>query len=1189
MSSKGGGVDAPPRAGSARGVFAPRKQASAPKGASATGAKEGSAIRKDRASEPGAHADYVFRLAAGAAPAAGTFAGARAGAFGLGPGACQVLFRQAAAPRREAAAGPLAPGLQVSDPGEPAEVQAEAVAARVMASPDAAGARAHPPLPAAAPTSTASPSADGGSPLSAPERAFFEPRFGRGLDHVRLHTSAEASRSAQALSARAYTLGQHIVFGDGEYAPGTASSQRLLAHELAHVVHGTTSGPPRVMRQQGPAQQPPAQQQTPPQVPVPAPPAARVALTGSVGDGGANAPADVRAVQDRLLALRFLSTAAHAAEAVTVPTPPQPGTTPQPAQPGTTPQPVQPGTVAVTSIPRTMRALNVFALSALGQPLLLIAPGSPLEAALNVTPIAGAGSVSLGGSVGSGGANAVADVVLVQDRLLATGYLAPPDHRTESAAVAAVTGAVPASAIPRTLGALLHVLRDAGRTASQVAPGTPEESALNAPPAYAADAPQVATITLAGTVGAGGANAVGDVRTIQDRLRDLGFLSAAAATAERPGRRATGPVADAAIPQTIVAIARFQDEALGAGVAAPADQIGPGTAGASALNAPPRRRVVALERGAVRITAAVGDGAANNPADVRAVQDRLLAIGLLAPADHAAEQVNVQTATAPVTGIPRTIAAIVRFHREIVRSSLAQIRTTGRDVDLLNEPPRFRPARVEIGAPVGTGGTNAPADVRAVQERLHDLGYLSDAGFSAEAVSSTAGANVAATALVATIAALSSLQTTLGQGRVTVSGLCTPGDMTHRLLIDPRLPPPMTATITGSVGGGGRNNAADVTLVQSRLRELGFLSTVAFLSERPATGTTGRIADAAIPQTIAAVGAFLMAAAGSTGNRLDAGGMGMRVLADPSYGTTTIINPNATNLAAGPPPGTFSHEVQQIISAIEIAEAGRGRGERPATLQNAAGTPASFGKAQLIGGTAVEVLRHNPAFAQVYGLDRAALTSLQNIGANTVTHYDGIFALVRVGGVTEAALQGLISNYVTTNGARFHRETGLFDADITAMFRAAQFRRHIAGATLAQVPNLMNAATSPDAAANIAALGFRRDTVEHYVSVPRHLGENRQGFVTRALFLSQHGQQLRDAMTDAHGIAIGRQLVADDFALMQRRAAALRITLTTQQRAEVTARMHNSGSGNVDAFLRDLPGTRRDPYVSGNFLPNWTP
>jgi outer membrane protein OmpA-like peptidoglycan-associated protein len=53
---------------------------------------------------------------------------------------------------------------------------------------------------------------------------------------VRIHDDQVAADSARALSARAYTVGRDIVFGAGEYAPGTAAGRHLLAHELAHVV-----------------------------------------------------------------------------------------------------------------------------------------------------------------------------------------------------------------------------------------------------------------------------------------------------------------------------------------------------------------------------------------------------------------------------------------------------------------------------------------------------------------------------------------------------------------------------------------------------------------------------------------------------------------------------------------------------------------------------------------------------------------------------------------------------------------------------------------------------------------------------------------------------------------------------------------------------------------------------------------
>lgn len=55
------------------------------------------------------------------------------------------------------------------------------------------------------------------------------------LSVVRVHTDAGAAQSARELHARAYTVGSHIVFDAGEYAPHTVAGQHLLAHELAHV------------------------------------------------------------------------------------------------------------------------------------------------------------------------------------------------------------------------------------------------------------------------------------------------------------------------------------------------------------------------------------------------------------------------------------------------------------------------------------------------------------------------------------------------------------------------------------------------------------------------------------------------------------------------------------------------------------------------------------------------------------------------------------------------------------------------------------------------------------------------------------------------------------------------------------------------------------------------------------------
>lgn len=75
-----------------------------------------------------------------------------------------------------------------------------------------------------------------GAPLEPATRAFFEPRFGHDLSRVRVHRDNEADAAARSVDARAFTYGQQIVFGAGEYAPHTPSGRQLMAHELAHTV-----------------------------------------------------------------------------------------------------------------------------------------------------------------------------------------------------------------------------------------------------------------------------------------------------------------------------------------------------------------------------------------------------------------------------------------------------------------------------------------------------------------------------------------------------------------------------------------------------------------------------------------------------------------------------------------------------------------------------------------------------------------------------------------------------------------------------------------------------------------------------------------------------------------------------------------------------------------------------------------
>ncbi|MBB5503101.1 DUF4157 domain-containing protein [Paraburkholderia sp. MM5384-R2] len=74
-----------------------------------------------------------------------------------------------------------------------------------------------------------------GRPLDDALEARFAAHLQTDLSDVRIHTGEQASRSAEGIEAQAYTVGQDIVFGVGQYRPDSADGQHLLAHELAHV------------------------------------------------------------------------------------------------------------------------------------------------------------------------------------------------------------------------------------------------------------------------------------------------------------------------------------------------------------------------------------------------------------------------------------------------------------------------------------------------------------------------------------------------------------------------------------------------------------------------------------------------------------------------------------------------------------------------------------------------------------------------------------------------------------------------------------------------------------------------------------------------------------------------------------------------------------------------------------------
>jgi hypothetical protein len=99
-----------------------------------------------------------------------------------------------------------------------------------------------------------------GQPLPAPERRFFEPRFGFDFSGVRIHDGTQANHLARSVNASAFTYGDNIVFAAGEYVPGSSAGRRLLAHELTHVLQ--QKGDASVVRRQNAS--PPATPAPPP-------------------------------------------------------------------------------------------------------------------------------------------------------------------------------------------------------------------------------------------------------------------------------------------------------------------------------------------------------------------------------------------------------------------------------------------------------------------------------------------------------------------------------------------------------------------------------------------------------------------------------------------------------------------------------------------------------------------------------------------------------------------------------------------------------------------------------------------------------------------------------------------------------------------------------------------------------------
>jgi hypothetical protein len=76
----------------------------------------------------------------------------------------------------------------------------------------------------------------GGQPLPKTVRNYFEPRFDHDFSHVRVHADSKAGEAAKLINAKAFTIGNNMIFGAGQYSLETSPGKRLLAHELTHVL-----------------------------------------------------------------------------------------------------------------------------------------------------------------------------------------------------------------------------------------------------------------------------------------------------------------------------------------------------------------------------------------------------------------------------------------------------------------------------------------------------------------------------------------------------------------------------------------------------------------------------------------------------------------------------------------------------------------------------------------------------------------------------------------------------------------------------------------------------------------------------------------------------------------------------------------------------------------------------------------
>lgn len=133
--------------------------------------------------------------------------------------------------------------MTVSQPGDSHELEADRaadVAMRRMADPQSRASEGAqtPPVEVGGGTSQA-----GGQSLPPDVQQQMGQAYGADFKNVSVHTDSESETLNESLKARAFTTGQDVFFGRGQYNPHNTEGRELIAHELAHVVQQSGRGP----------------------------------------------------------------------------------------------------------------------------------------------------------------------------------------------------------------------------------------------------------------------------------------------------------------------------------------------------------------------------------------------------------------------------------------------------------------------------------------------------------------------------------------------------------------------------------------------------------------------------------------------------------------------------------------------------------------------------------------------------------------------------------------------------------------------------------------------------------------------------------------------------------------------------------------------------------------------------------